>query len=253
MSFYLVKPKYKLVGHRGVAALKPENTLEGFKYSAELGLNWIETDARLTKDGVWVIMHDPTLDRTTNSSGEIANKNYNTIKNLETGLWFNPPVKNQKILTLNELLENCYDLQLNINLEIKCEEKYDAKNWARSLNDFIKNNVPNFFPIPLVSSFNLKFLQYLRKLNANIPIGYLVESFEHNTIQIAIKNNFTTIHCDVKNILQKNIDDCKKYNFPVLLYTVNDADVGRYWLNKGIDAIFTDNPNLFLVKNSIVT
>ncbi|HRC27440.1 MAG TPA: glycerophosphodiester phosphodiesterase family protein, partial [Alphaproteobacteria bacterium] len=77
-----------LIGHRGVARYAPENTLESIHTAADMGLEWVELDVKLTRDGVPVLFHDDTLDRTTNGTGFVAACDFARLRELEAGSWF---------------------------------------------------------------------------------------------------------------------------------------------------------------------
>src|SRR5262249_57324330 len=86
-----------VVGHRGCALLEPENTLRGFRRALDLGCDYVETDVRLTRDGHLVLMHDETVDRTTNGSGSVAELTFGEIRTLDAG-------QGEQVPTLAELL-----------------------------------------------------------------------------------------------------------------------------------------------------
>ena len=78
----------KIISHRGYSSKRPENTISSFDYSLEKGFPYIELDIHSTLDGILVVMHDETVDRTTNGIGEIKNMTFSEIKNLDAGSWF---------------------------------------------------------------------------------------------------------------------------------------------------------------------
>lgn len=93
------------VGHRGTVHLAPENTLAAFRKAIELGLDLIEIDVRETRDGHLVIMHDATVDRTTNGKGRVADLTLEEIKRLDAGSWFSPKFAGERVPTLEEALD----------------------------------------------------------------------------------------------------------------------------------------------------
>lgn len=242
----LVPPNYKLIGHRGVRGLHPENTIDGFVLSKQIGLSWVEFDTRLTKDDVWVVMHDKTLDRTTNGSGLVIEKNYAEIKDLEAGIKFTPPVVGEKIPTLSQVLQLANDIELILNIEVKTEPhnvktpKYQAEKFV----DFIKPWFNNFNTRHLVSSFDLEFLQHLRLLLSEQPIGYIVERITEPVIKVTLENNFTTINCWKDHVIRESIELARNSYIPVLVFTVNDKAEADKLFDLGVDAIFTDRPDI---------
>lgn len=245
MQKIIPEPKFNLIGHRGVAGLRPENTLASIRYAAQLGLNWIEIDARLTKDQHWVLMHDSRVDRTTNGIGEVHELTLAEIQKLDAGSWYHPQFRNEKVPTLDNVLDLAYEIGININVEIKGSEQ-NPKSHAKLLAEFLKFKIPENFAQPLISSFDLDFLIYLRQESDNIPIGYLIEEFNQDTFPIALYHSFTTINCNITNISGKYLSTAKRHNMPVLLYTVNDPIKAQFWLKNGATAIFTDRPDLLM-------
>lgn len=93
-----------IVGHRGAAALAPENTLAGIEKVADIGIHWVEIDTQLSADGIPVIFHDETVDRCTNGSGKLASFTLNELKQFDAGSWFEAAFSHEKIPTLEETL-----------------------------------------------------------------------------------------------------------------------------------------------------
>jgi len=109
----------QVIGHRGAAAYAPENTLEGIHTAADMGIDWVELDVKLTKDDVPILFHDEDLSRTTNGSGLVRETTYDDIKQLEAGSWFGESFTGIKIPTLEEAIEDLVNRNLGLNLEIK--------------------------------------------------------------------------------------------------------------------------------------
>ncbi|MDX2320648.1 MAG: glycerophosphodiester phosphodiesterase family protein, partial [Moritella sp.] len=128
-----------IVGHRGAAALAPENTLASIKRAADEGLNWVEIDTQLTADGIPVLFHDETVARCTNGSGKLASFTLNELKQLDAGSWFESAFRNEKIPTLEEALQICLEKELSINLELKIHHSFQAAPLVKSLAAVIKS------------------------------------------------------------------------------------------------------------------
>lgn len=233
----------KLIGHRGVAGLRPENTYCSFAYAADLGLQSIEFDTLLTLDEKWVVIHDDTLDRTTNGSGLVRTKLLKELETLEAGLWFSPPYPNQKIPTLIGVLKQAKKLNLFSNIEIKGAENTPELH-AKLITELLSDNKTFDLANLMLSSFTLPCLIKIRQLMPKIQIGYLIEQFAADTIDIAKRYQFTSINCDVKKITEANLTAAICADLPVFLYTVNDPDTAKFWISKGAAALFTDRPDL---------
>jgi len=108
----------KVIAHRGFSSKYPENTIIAFKKATEIGVDEIEFDVKLTKDGYCVIIHDETLERTTNGKGKINEVTLREIRKLDAGDWFSPDYKGIKIPTLEEAIENIPEkVELNIHAQ----------------------------------------------------------------------------------------------------------------------------------------
>ena len=234
-------PNYQLIGHRGTRGLRPENTYCSFMHAAELDLNWIEFDVQLSKDEQWLVMHDETIDRTTNGHGKICDYTADELAKLQAGLWYSPPYPDQPIPTLIKTIDLAKQAGLFMNIEIKCFNA-DQQKYAQLMADFInKYNVQ-----AMISSFDTQCIIQLRQLLPNMPISYLVDTFSEDTIAITKQHNFTTINCNYKAITKENLYMATENEIPVLLYTINDPEIAQTWLNMGVAAIFTDRPDLLI-------
>lgn len=238
-------PHCRLIGHRGAAGLKPENTFVGFKKAADLNLNWIEIDTHLTQCKNWVVIHDEKLDRTTTGQGFVADKTLSELEKLEAGLWFTPPTPGEKIPTLAETINFTRELGLQLNIEVKGTEQH-SKQQARRFANFIVKHCPTIYPSPLISSFDKNFLVHLRALLPTIPIGYLVEKFSPDVGETILVNHFTSLHCDAEQISVAQVQQINSLRIPVLLYTVNDPIAAKNWLENKVYALFTDVPDQLL-------
>jgi len=264
-SILTLPPNHGLIGHRGVAGLRPENTLTGFRHAAELGLNWVEFDVQLTSCGVWVVFHDASVELSqnkfsstpSNKSTKITSLPLSTLRQLNVGAEFNGTYYPATIPTLAEVLALTTSLGLQSNIEVKVYPGVDPQYYAQMLTEFLQT-VPALLTKPtalvaatkqtslqpLVSSFDLTVLQQLRALLPQQPLGYLIDNFTADTCAIATDNAFDTINCAVQHITQQNILAANALNLPVLLYTVNDPAIAKYWLASGAAAVFTDRPDL---------
>src|SRR5690349_12065171 len=109
----------EVVGHRGAAAAAPENTLESLRLAAEHGARMVEFDAKLTSDGVVILMHDDTLDRTTSGHGRVAATSWADIRSLDAGAWFESRWRGSRVPCLEEAIGVLDECALAANIEIK--------------------------------------------------------------------------------------------------------------------------------------
>ncbi len=241
----LPEPHFQIIGHRGACAFAPENTLASFRYAAEHGLNWVEFDTLRLDSGEWVVIHDSTLERTTNGKGLVVDKSLKYLQSLDAGAWFDPIFQNERILLLTEALDYLSTLGLQANIEIKTM-KGDPALLIQSFLTCIESHWPIPIIPPLVSSFDLNLLIALRHLQKSptYPLGYIVHEFQERALELAIHYGFQTLNCDYRYLQADMILKAKAHRIAILAYTVNDRLIGQRLLTEGVSAIFSNYPDL---------
>ena len=182
----------KLIGHRGVRDLAPENTLQSIKKAIELNIKWVEIDVKISKDHIPFLLHDSSLERTTSGNGSPLNYKYSELYKLDAGSWFDKKYKNLYPPTLKEVLNICSQENIGINIELKPNKGFEESNVVAvtELIEKHKFNCQYFF-----SSFDWFSVIKIRKLLPESYVGILIDSFDK-------KNNITKI-----------LNKCSKYNF----------------------------------------
>ena len=123
----------KLIGHRGVKNLKPENTLESITKALDLGLECVEIDVKVSKDNIPLLLHDDTLDRTTNGSGLVCNFTFDHINHLDAGYFFYKSKTDIKVPSLRSVLDLIKRKQKYLNIELKPNKNYEKLNVENTL------------------------------------------------------------------------------------------------------------------------
>ena len=228
----------KIFAHRGSKGTHPENTLASFKEAVRVGSDGIELDVHLTKDGHLVVIHDETVDRTTNGTGEIRNLTLAEIKAMDAGSWFHNKYAGEKIPTLEEVLLLLTELGFNGQLNI--ELKTDVIQYKGLVEKCLALQSAKDWPFAIVySSFNPYTLVELKEANPSQEIGLLFESKEwaHKGDAMLEKEAY---HPDLK-LLDWAIE-WNRNQLPLRVWTVNeDTDINRCF-ELQIEAIFTDYP-----------
>ncbi len=236
----------KVIGHRGAKAYAPENTLESIETAASLGVEWVELDVKLTRDGVPIIFHDEELDRTTNGSGLVAETSYDDICQLEAGSWFADGFAGVKIPTLEEAVDILLKHNLGLNLEIKpCPGR--EKETAEAALDQLSQIWDDHDKL-LISSFQHVSLEAAMDLAPDWARGLLIggEEMPENWKELADYLDVKTINLGSRLVTRAVADEVMDLELPLLVYTVNDPMEARALQRLGVDCFFSDNPDVII-------
>jgi len=220
--------KFLVFGHRGARGHEPENTLLSIRRALELGANAIEVDVQCV-DGELIILHDATLNRTTNGRGRVARKTFAALRKLDAG-------KGERIPTLAEVFE-CVNRRALINIELK--GRRTARPVAALIECYIQERGWTYDDF-LVSSFHRKELRELA--GGRIPLGILFTRRARGFAKLARELGAIAIHPPLRFTNEKLIQKAHTLGLRVFVYTVNAAqDIARLrgW---GVDGVFTDFP-----------
>lgn len=232
-----------IIAHRGASAHSPENTLAAFDLAIQQGADAIELDVKLSADKQLVVIHDPTVDRTTDGTGQVRNLSLAEIKELDAGSHFSSHFRGEKIPTLKEVLEE-FGRRIFINIEIT--------NYASPADDLPLRVVElvdktNLKEKVLFSSFNPLALIKTNKYLPETPNGLLVGKgllglFRFSWIKKLIPHQ--ALHPEMSitttELIRKVHQDGKR----VHVFTINKKQDIKTMLSMGVDGIFTDDPLL---------
>lgn len=219
------------IGHRGAMGHAPENTLLSFAKAIELNCNGTELDIHLCKSGELIVIHDETIDRTTNGKGAVNDYSLSDLKKYK--------IDNiEKIPALTEVLD-LINRKITVHIELKgtgtagplakvIELYINEKSW--SIDDFI------------VSSFNYDELKKIRRFDSKLKIGVLSENPDKKTIELAKNLDAFSLHPYYKEIDAEFVMLCHDAGLKVFPWTVNFPKDIEKTKNLGVDGIFTDFP-----------
>ncbi|MBI5448336.1 MAG: glycerophosphodiester phosphodiesterase [Gammaproteobacteria bacterium] len=225
-----------VIGHRGACGYAPENTLASIGKAQALGLSWIEVDVMLTQDNELVIFHDESLARTTNGKGKVRDVTLAYIKSLDAGSWFGDTFSGEKVPTLDELLNYCRKLKMNVNLELKACEG-DEEILVKKVLEALKNESQSSF---LLSSFSMKTLYLLREKACPFRLAANFEGWVEGWERIAKHIAAYSLHYPYEALTQARVDRVHAAGCCVLAYTVNTPEESARLCALGVDALFSD-------------
>jgi glycerophosphoryl diester phosphodiesterase len=232
-----------IFAHRGSSAYAPENTLAAFNLAIEQHADAIELDAKLSADGQIVVMHDTSVDRTTDGTGLIKSLSLSELKSLDAGGKFKPQFTGERIPTLAEVFEQVGQ-KIFINVEIT--------NYSSPMDDLPEKiaHLVSKFQLErkvLFSSFNPIALIRARKTLPMVPMGFLTLAgfgkitFYSHLIRFGPR---LAIHPAFSDVSEKFIAAVHRRNCRVHVYTVNQPEEMRRSSTAGVDGIITDDPLL---------
>jgi glycerophosphoryl diester phosphodiesterase len=236
MSFIL--PRW--IAHRGGGTLAPENTLAGIRLAAAMGFRAVEFDVMLSADGTPVLIHDETLERTTNGSGLVCETHDRTLFALDAG-------NGESIPHFIEAARICRRLGLLANVEIKPSvghERATAEKVARLAAE-IWYDAPGQV---LISSFAMEVVEIARDLAPVLPRSLLFEVVPDDWSDCFARMRATALHCDAAYLSDDTLHQAATRKVPVVCYTVNDPGAAQTLLERGVSAFFTDRLDLFAAQ-----
>jgi glycerophosphoryl diester phosphodiesterase len=228
-----------LIAHRGASALAPENTLAAFLKAKQQGATWIEFDVMMTADEEVVVIHDETLERTTNGSGDVDKISYAQLATLDAGSWFNPAFAGERVPTFVEVIKFLQIHQMAANVEIKAipgqEEMVVTKVLSYINQYWTKEMTP-----PLISSFAMPILHHVRQQQPAALIGMLLHEWFEDWSVICQELNPVSVNVNEDIMTPEAAARIKQANKLIACYTVNDPARAKELFAMGVDAVFTD-------------
>lgn len=230
----------KIFAHRGYSGKYPENTMIAFKKALECGVDGIELDVQLTKDGEVVIIHDETIDRTTTGKGFVIDYTYEELEKFDASFKFKDLGFN-KIPTLREYFQlvKDYDIVTNVELKTGINEYLgiEEKVWELIKEYNLEEKV-------IISSFNHFSVMRMKKIAPQLKYGFLSEDWIIDAGKYTHSHGVQCYHPRFNNLVPDVIKELKKYNLEINTWTVNLEEDMRYLYSNNIDVIITNYPEL---------
>jgi glycerophosphoryl diester phosphodiesterase len=225
-------PGPRILAHRGGGALAPENTLGAIRLGASLGFKGVEFDVMLAGDGTPVLIHDETLERTTNGRGIVAGTPYSVLARLNAG-------NGEPVPSFEQAARLCRELGLWANVEIK-----PAKGHERATGEAVAKIAADLWRdadvLPVLSSFSSEALARARDVSPRLPRGLLVGKVPVDWGSRLRELACVALHCDHKHLAQASATAIRAAGYALLVYTVNETADARRLFDWQVDCVVTD-------------
>ena len=230
---------FTVLGHRGAMGHAPENTMPSFYKAIELGATMFELDVHLSKDDVLVVMHDKTVDRTTNGTGKIRDLTWDEIKRLDAGSWFGPQFAGTPVPRLEKVFE-AVGRDILINVEVKAGDTLYPGIIA-ALVDRIKG--AGLVDRVLITSFHVEYLREARALLPDAQVGLIFNKPRENPVAEALAEGWQVLHPHLSLVSREWVAEAHAHGLIVRGWNPNEVEPMRRLIEAGVDGIGTDYPD----------
>ncbi|WP_296975171.1 glycerophosphodiester phosphodiesterase family protein [Thermobacillus sp. ZCTH02-B1] len=233
-----------IVAHRGASKYAPENTMAAFRLAREMGADYIELDVRMTRDGRLIVLHDETVDRTTDGTGRADRMTFGEILDLDAGGWFSAAFRGERVPSLEEVLDG-FAGAIGLILELKQPSAYPGieHRLAGMLAERGLNRPDSGL---IIQSFDTRSLRRMRDLVPDVPIAVLVRPGRRVTTQnlAAYRTYADAVSLPFSLARKPVIDRIRAHGLAVLVWDVRGERQLDRLLAYGVDGILTNDPML---------
>lgn len=236
-------PETLVWAHRGRNRSAPENTMASFRAALDGGDKAIELDVALSSDREIIVVHDDTVDRTTNGTGSVSDLSLPDLEHLDAGSWFHPDFSNERLPSLSMVLDEAKGRAI-VNIEIK------HSAWRMNPEDGIERLIldlvmkKEMIDSVLISGFDWRSLHRVRNSNRTIALGVLADTGWSPEKVAAFAGDISafSIHPDKNDVIDRMPEAYKKFEGRIYPYTVTDELTGQKLIQAGADGYFADMP-----------
>lgn len=218
----------QIIGHRGARGIEPENTMRSYRKAIELKVDYIECDVHKTKDGKIVLIHDHTVDRTTNGKGLVSDFSFDEIRKLDAG-------KGEKIPTLQELLDLARG-KVKLHIELKDETATEDTVRILEKNDMIQQ--------VFLTCGNTSTLKKVRELNSSVSLEHIFGHPPENAIELALSVGAKRVSCHISHLTKEFVQKAHQNGIQVIAWPPNTLEEAKKAIECNIDLICTDRPDI---------
>lgn len=241
----------KVISHRGANKYAPQNTLAAFGKSIEIGVDGLETDVHITKDGQLVICHNYTIDDTSDGKGEISQMTLAQLKSYDFGAYFSPKYAGTRLPTVDEFLSLVETTDISVlNIELK-SPKDGRTEIVRETIRLVKQH--GLLDRLLISSFDSKLLVEAKQIDENCKTGFLYSPERLNMWKDRLIRNYVdyaksigadALHPHYAFVDEKYVESAHKAGIMVNPWTVDSVKAIESMIHCGVDGIITDFPDV---------
>ena len=237
-------PYPRWIAHRGAGKQAPENTLAAFKLGAQHGYRMFECDVKLSADEVLFLLHDDSLDRTTNGKGEAREQTWSSLLHLDAGSWHSPAFAGEPLASFECIARYCLSQGYFLNIEIKPTPGLEAATGTALANAAAHLWKDGSVP-PLLTSFKTTALLAAKLAQPHLPRGLLLDKLRPDWLETALDLGCVAVVCNHRLWDASTVAQARKAGLKTLSYTVNDPASVQRLHALGTDGIITDRVNVF--------
>ncbi len=228
------------IAHRGVSGLAPENTRAAFKKAIDCGMDMIELDLQMSKDGHFVICHDFNLERIAGVDALVSELKLSELKDLDIGSWYDETFFKERMMTLEEVIKLTKN-KIKLNLEYKIPIPNYKETVARLIDLLVKFGVEEEV---LISSFNHNVIKYLKKYKLNLETAILSYALAVNPVNLLVDAKADVFNAHYLLANQQLVNQIQTAGYKINIWTVNQPKLIEKFKSFGVDGIMTDYPDL---------
>jgi glycerophosphoryl diester phosphodiesterase len=232
------------IAHRGAGKLAPENTLAAFRLGAQHGYRAYECDVKLSADGVPFLLHDATLERTSNGRGVAGDRPWSELSRLDAGSWHGPQYAGEPIASFEAVAAFCRANDHALNVEIKPTPGDERRTGEVVASEAERLWAGRSLP-PLMSSFEPAALEGARDSAPALPRALLLDALHEGWLERAQQLGCVAVVSNHRHVERPMIERLHAAGLWALAYTVNETSAARALLGAGLDGVITDAVDRF--------
>ncbi|NWG09840.1 MAG: glycerophosphodiester phosphodiesterase [Nitrososphaerales archaeon] len=217
-----------IVAHRGASAYEPENTLRAIEKAIELGANMVEVDVRPSKDGHIVVIHDDSVDRTTNGEGYVKNMTLKELKKLDAGIGERVPTLQEVIGAVRRRVVLVIEIKV-LNFEEAVVRTVEKEGMEKEV---------------MITSFYHPVLERVKKIDSIIKTGVIFKCHPIRSAELALNARADVLFPEYKYTSKEMVEEARKSNLEIYPWTVDDQALADRFIKMGVNGIVTNKPDI---------